>query len=129
MVVDAYLGAINPSGRAKAHAVPEGVDKDKNDARVVGGPVCVVWIGERQSAVDLKGICELRTCVGIGVGVLTNNANAMTVAPATRVTFRPTLSMMSISKTVHPVFKVLSIPPASRDTRWLKPRALNRAGR
>jgi hypothetical protein len=60
---------------------------------------------------------------------LTKSAAAITMAPATNVTFLPTLSMMSISMTVHPVFSVLSIPPASNDTRWLNPNALNSAGR
>ena len=61
--------------------------------------------------------------------ILASIENAMTAAPAVRVVLRPTRSMMTMSTKVHPIFIVLSMPPANSETRRLRPSAWNRAGK
>ena len=55
-----YLGAVNPGGGTKTHAVTKRVDKNKDDTRVVGRPVYVVGVGEWQGAVDLRSCVSMK---------------------------------------------------------------------
>jgi hypothetical protein len=54
-----YLGAINPSGRPKSHAIAEGIDENEDDASIIRSLVEVVGVGERESTVDLYLVREV----------------------------------------------------------------------
>jgi len=55
--------------------------------------------------------------------------NAIIRAPIAIVNLLPALSMIRASRIVQPIFIVLSMPPASNDSRVPSPRALNSVGR
>ena len=51
-----YLSAINPCVGSEADGIAEGEEKDENDTSVIRGMVDVMWVGQRQGAINLRTI-------------------------------------------------------------------------